>query len=360
VSLPVLQLLGRLRPGDPASVHALGLDSRLRERGRAGGVYAEEIDPRLARLARPLPEAPRGDAWRVLHHPGRGATRLAAAGPGRLAVAVYETPSTGVQTGLGREEHRARDLARRELVALARGRALGLAASASLREPLLELGFARVEVLPPCPDPAVTAAAPAPVLRRLLSDQRVNVLFAGRVAPGENLEELLRVFAVYQRFVEPASRLLIAGDFEEHPGYFGALSRMADELRLDEVVFQHAPGPGELRACYAASHVFLSLGREEAGAGRQREALANGVPVIALDAGAVRERLAGGGVLVPAVRHAELAELIDLVSRDPRLREALAGARRAALASLHEDPAALLLDALEGADRSSAPPGDPA
>jgi hypothetical protein len=69
--------------------------------------------------------------------------------------------------------------------------------------------------------------------------------------------------------------------------------------------------------------------------------------VIALDAGAARERLGGGGVLVPEVRHAELAELIELVARDARLRGALAEARRAALAAFETDPAAALLDALE-------------
>jgi glycosyltransferase involved in cell wall biosynthesis len=350
MSAGVLQLVGRLRPGEPASVHALGLEAGLRERGLARGVFAETIDPRLAGRARPLHDAPRGGhAWRVLHHPGHGAARLAALAEGPLAVAVYEAPEATPGEGLGREEQRALDRARRELVALAERDVLALAASASLRQSLLSLGFSRVEVLPPCADPGVAAAAPAPVLVRLLGDGRINLLYAGRVAPRENLEELLRVFAVYQRFVEPASRLLVAGDLGEHPGYFGALSRMADELRLDEVLFQHEPSASELRACYAASHVFLSLGRAEGGAGRQREALACGLPVIALDAGAARERLAGGGVLLPEVRHAELAELVDLVARDPRLRAALAEARAAALAAIREDPVARLVEALGGA-----------
>jgi glycosyltransferase involved in cell wall biosynthesis len=348
MSAPILQLVGRLRPGEPATIHALGLEAGLRERGRSAGLFAEAIDPRLADRARLLHEAPRGgDAWRVLHHPGGGAARLAGVSGDRLAVAVYEAHPAGLQAGLGRDEQRALDQARRELEALAQRGVLALAASARLRDRLRELGFARVAVSPPCRDEAVAAAEPAPVLRRLLADQRVNLLFAGRVAPAENLEELLRVFAVYQRFVEPASRLLIAGDLCEHPGYFGALSRMADELRLDEVIFQHEPSADELRACYAASHVFVSLGRDEGGAGRQREALACGLPVVALDAGAARERLAGGGVLVAEVRHAELAELLDLVARDPGLREALAGARRTALAALREDPVGALLEALE-------------
>lgn len=342
----VQQLLGRLVPGEPATTHALGLERGLRERGLAGGVYAEEIDPDLARDARPLHDAPEEVGWRVVHHPGRGAARLAAARGGRLALAVYEVPATGPRPGLGRREHRALDHARRELEALARRGTLALAASGSLREPLLELGFERVEVLPPCADPAVAAAAPAPVLRRLLSDQRVNLLYAGPVAPPQNLEELLRLFAVYQRFVEPASRLVIAGDTGAHPGYFGALSRMVDELRLDEVLFQHRPDPGEIRALYAAAHVFLSLG-PDSGGGRLREALRCGVPVVALDTGATRERLAGGGVLVPDVRHDELAELVDRVARDGRLRDGVAAAGRRALAALSDDPVARLVEVLE-------------
>ncbi|MBI1865071.1 MAG: glycosyltransferase, partial [Nitrospirae bacterium] len=66
------------------------------------------------------------------------------------------------------------------------------------------------------------------------------------------------------------------------------------------------------------------------------EAMAAGVPVIALAAGGVPETLGDGGILVKEKRYAEIAELLERVVTDEGLRGRLieAGRRRASAFSL--------------------------
>ena len=72
-----------------------------------------------------------------------------------------------------------------------------------------------------------------------------------------------------------------------------------------------------------------------------------GVPVVAFDAGAVRETLRGGGLLIQDKRPDVVAELAHQVLTDPLLRERILETQRRALASLRAvDFGALLADRL--------------
>jgi glycosyltransferase involved in cell wall biosynthesis len=162
-----------------------------------------------------------------------------------------------------------------------------------------------------------------PVLRRLFDDGRDNILFVGRISPNKRIDDLIRVFAVYQRFVRPASRLLLAGDYGGHERYYEALLRMTHELRLSEVVFTGHLEDDDLRACYAAASVFLCLSEHEGVGVPLLEAMSFRVPVVAFDAAAVRETLRGAGVLLRDKRPELVAELIDRLIRDAPLRAAV-------------------------------------
>src|SRR6185436_20662572 len=77
----------------------------------------------------------------------------------------------------------------------------------------------------------------SPVVRSLFADGRTHILFVGRIIPNKRIEDLIRVFAVYQRAVQPRSRLLLVGDYRGHERYFDRLQEMVRALRVDEVVF---------------------------------------------------------------------------------------------------------------------------
>ena len=90
----------------------------------------------------------------------------------------------------------------------------------------------------------------SPVVRRLYDDGRTNILFVGRIIPNKRIEDLVRVFAAYQRWVDPRSRLLLVGDHRGFERYFDRLRELVSELRLDEVVFTGQVDDDELYAHY--------------------------------------------------------------------------------------------------------------
>ena len=72
-----------------------------------------------------------------------------------------------------------------------------------------------------------------------------------------------------------------------------------------------------------------------------------GVPVVAYDAGAVRETLHGGGVLLKEKDPLEVAELLGEVTRDDSLRWAVLATQEEAMAGIRStDFGALLLERL--------------
>ena len=139
----------------------------------------------------------------------------------------------------------------------------------------------------------------SPVVRRLYDDGRTNILFVGRIIPNKKIDDLIRVFALYQRLFDRHSRLLLVGDYRGHEKYYD---------RLQELARARGRGGGRLhRARWTttscapptpSADLFLCLSEHEGFCVPLLEAMAFDVPVVAYDAGAVRETLRGGGVLL--------------------------------------------------------------
>jgi glycosyltransferase involved in cell wall biosynthesis len=185
------------------------------------------------------------------------------------------------------------------------------------------------------------------VIRRIYDDGRVNILFVGRIIPNKRIEDLIRVFAVYQRWLEPRSRLLLVGDHRGHERYYDRLREMVRDLRLDEVVFTGHVDDDELMACYSVADLFLCLSEHEGFCVPLLEAMTFGIPVVAYDAGAVAETLRGGGVLLKDKRPEAVAELVQLLRVDPALRRSVLATQEQALRELRAvDFGALLMDRL--------------
>ena len=234
---------------------------------------------------------------------------------------------------------------RRELAAFAARTELALGDSEFNRQELEQAGFARTAVLPIVLDLSLYERPPSPVVRRLYDDGRTNVLFVGRIIPNKKIDDLVRSFAVFQKWVKPHSRLLLVGDHRGFERYFDRLQELVRELRVDEVVFTGQVDDDELYAYYRLADVFLCLSEHEGFGVPLQEAMHFGLPVDRLRRGrrardAARRRAAAAGQEPgargrgarprharrrPAARARRLAEARD--RGDPRHR--LRGARSA-------------------------------
>ena len=347
----VHQLVAALSYGDAISNEALAIQAHLRRAGFRSDIFAEKVHPRMAHLARPLweyAEVSSPQTVCLFHFSiGSGAGRLIHAAPDRL-VCIYHNITPG-EWFLHFHPHLAGLCyhGRRELMAFAARTELGLADSEFNRRELEAAGFARTAVLPIVMDLERYRRPPSAVVRRLYDDGRTNVLFVGRIIPNKKIDDLIRVFAFYQRYENPRSRLLLVGDHRGHERYYDRLQEMARTLRLDEVVFTGHVDDDELLGYYSLADVFLCLSEHEGYCVPLVEAMDAGVPVLAYDAGAVEETLDGGGVLLREKPPELVAELAHALVTDQALRaKTLETQRRALERAKARDFGALLLERL--------------
>ena len=346
----VHQLLGALHAGDAVGHEALAIRAHLRAAGFDSQIAAGRVDPALAGEAVPLREAPgarrpgHGVALSLLaREPGDGAGALRRRARWRSCTTTSRRPRS---SPAGRAEMaRLALLAGGELRALAARARLALAKSEFSRRDLDAAGFARTGVLPFVHDLAAAPEA-SPVLRRLYGDGRAEPALGRPAGAEQEARELLAAFAVLQRGGLPHSRLLLPGS-RSLERYALALERRARALRLRDVVFLGPVEPGELRACYELADVYVSLSEHEGYGVPLVEAMLARVPVVARDAGAVAETLAGAGVLLRDAGPVAVAAVVERVAGDAALRASLlAGQERVAERIRSADFASLLLGAL--------------
>ena len=163
-----------------------------------------------------------------------------------------------------------------------------------------------------------------------IAPDRKVALFVGRAAFEKNIGFLLEMIALARR-QRPDLMLVIAGEGPALP----ALRRQAAALRLDDHVrfVGYLPREGGLRDCYAAADVFTFASQTETQGLVLLEAMAIGLPVLAIPAlGAAEIILPRRGAVAAAdTPDAFAAQLVTLIDRPGKLAamadEAIAFAR---------------------------------
>jgi glycosyltransferase involved in cell wall biosynthesis len=178
-----------------------------------------------------------------------------------------------------------------------------------------------------------------PGIRRWLAggDRTVIVLHVGRLAAEKNLGVLHRAFALARERLGQLATFVIAG---EGPG------RRELERRLPFARFLGFLDPATLAAVYASADLCVLPSFTETCGLVALEAMASGVPVIAADAGGLRESVTDGhnGMLAPPGDAPAFAAAIMSLTADAAERAAMSvAARRTAEGRAHETENALLL-----------------
>ena len=345
----VHQIVAALSPGDAVCNEALVFQRLLRERGYRSEIYAFALAPEMAALGQPVSEYSKrpqsGDAVSILHFAiGNPAVQAVLARTEPIILRYHNITPYEFFVGfnghlVGLCYHGARHLS-----AFASRTTLGLAVSEFNRLDLDRAGFARTAVLPLGMNFATLDEAPDPVVRARFEDGRKNLIFVGRVAPNKKIEDVIRAFCAYQRYVEPESRLFIVGEGRGFENYTRRLDELVSHLRIDEVVFTGAVSQAELNAYYRLSDAFLCLSEHEGYGAPLIEAMYFDFPVIAYDAGAVKETLGQGGILLTEKRPEEIAELLGMIVPEGPTRRAVLKTQSAALEKIRSVDFGALLD----------------
>jgi glycosyltransferase involved in cell wall biosynthesis len=342
--------------GDAIGGAVLRMRGMLRGLGFRSEVYADLIDRRLGREARPAGEL-EGRLGRedvLLYHLSIGSplARLVEACPGRRVLVFHNITPPDFYRGTSPRVVYWLERGERELRRLAPLADLVIGDSTYNLEAPLAAGARRHAVIPPPVDLSRLTPRPAQ------PSQPPVVLFVGRIAPNKRQEELIRVLAALRATTLPEARLVLAGSADDTGGYLAGLHRHAERLGVAGAV--DIPGrrlsDAELGAHYAAATVFACASEHEGFCIPLLEAMAFSVPVVAHAAGAVPETLGGAGLLVGGHDPLVWAELLGRVAGDPRLRAELAAAGRRRLADFSEEAITRRLAAALGEIGVTPPP----
>ena len=320
---------------DAVGEHTLVLRDRLVSAGFTSRIYSEIPDPVTAEETRNYLD------YEVECEPGdvlvyQFATESVMAGwlAGRPEPVVINYHSITPATFFGPWNNGITRLqvgARLELDRLAPRAALGIAVSRFDERELREAGCTDTTVIPVA-NIAVPPVEPDPDLLERLS-ARVpgrghRWLSVGRLAPNKAHHETIAALFVARSSTDPDAHLTLVGAPSE-PAYAAALRSYAASLGLaDSVEFVSGITDAALAAYYRTADVLVMLSDHEGFGVPLVEAMGQGLPIVAFDAGAVSEVLDGTGVLLERKHPRQVAEAVFGLMEDPDQRDRLVAAGR--------------------------------
>jgi glycosyltransferase involved in cell wall biosynthesis len=315
------QLLPRLAGRDAVGAHTLQVRAALREAGIESDIYAAEWDADVADRVRSYHDYADDDhAW-LLYHASVGSHVGAWFGDRRARKLVdyhnvtphefFDAWAPEIAGLLVTGRHQLEDLAPYTTA--------GFADSSFNEGELRAAGYAATAVVPVLVDVTRGVDVVDANLRDELRTTKrgTDWVFVGRLAPNKAQHEVLKAFAQYRRMYDPHARLWLVGG-ESSARYRAALEQFVHETRLAESVrVTGSVGDAQLGAYYEAADVFVCTSQHEGFCVPVLEAMAHGVPVVALGTTAVPETVGLAAVVLDAgARATEVAAAVRQVLAD--------------------------------------------
>ncbi len=196
---------------------------------------------------------------------------------------------------------------------------------------LREAGYRNVHVLPIIVEMTRLDIQPHPIFSRQWSSSQFTWTFVGRISPNKCHQDIIRAFACYKKWLHPHSRLIFVGENRNCSRYVHAMEQLVRDLGIADVYFTGMIDTSELVAIYRMTDVFMCMSEHEGFCVPLLEAMHFDIPVVAFDAGAVKETMGGAGLLVQSKHPVELAELVDLLRLNSSFRQGIVEKQRVRL-----------------------------
>jgi glycosyltransferase involved in cell wall biosynthesis len=338
----VHQFVPALIPRDATGSHTLLLRAALRAAGWRSDIYAEATHDELI-----------GESIPVEHYASQSA-------PDDVLVYQFSTSSMVAELLLGRSEALVIDYhnvtgpehyvgwdpaaatraaqAGVELARLAPRAALGLADSEFNARDLRAAGCPRTMVVPVLVDHDRLHSAPDPRVAARLARTKAgggsDWLFVGRIVPSKGQHDLVKALWAYRRLYDPHARLHLVGSMPSRR-YGRALRSFISDLGLSGAVRLTGEVSDPVLAAHLASaDVYVSLSVHEGFGVPLIEAMRVGLPVVALNVGAVAGTVGPAGVVIERTEPSYVAAAVQRVCSDDRLRRQLIAAGHHQVAAL--------------------------
>ena len=327
---PVHQLLPAAAPGDAVTNQAFAWRDLLASWGYEGELVSEHVHPDLASDVHRLDRAgkrliEKGNV--VLRYAiGSSTAELALRKPEQVALCYHNITPGEYLRAFNPHIAELCERGRAALTSFARPAAL-IADSSFNAADLRQAGLGEAVVVPLLLD------VPRTPPRRLDAHAQPTVVSVGRIVPNKRLEDVIKVFALYQRHRASAARLVIVGSWAGFESYRRALERLVEKVAAERIVFTGPISSRARDAWYAQADAYLSMSVHEGFCAPLVEAIAHGTPVVARGAGAVPETIGSAGLVLDGDDLPLFAEALHEAVSSPRTRAALS---EAAAQRLHD------------------------
>lgn len=330
------QLIPNFHRGDAIGDTAFHMKRYLKAHGFQSEIYCLERDQGLEPISKLISAYQKPDSKDVtiLHYAlPSPLTDVLLNSPGRKVIVYHNITPSYFFRGFSQDMVRITDLGRIELKKLVPHVQLALADSEFNRLELHQYGFKNTKVFPLFIDFDHYKKPFSQFYFDLFRDDRVNILFVGRIVPNKKIDELIKVTFYYKKYISPLVRLIIVGKTSSLPKYYQSLVRMADEFYLQpqEICFTGHISDDEMFALYKASDVFLSLSEHEGFGLPFIESMIFDLPIAAYDCTAVPGTLGEAGILIKDKKVDQIGELIQILAFDKVLKKNVVESQRSRL-----------------------------
>lgn len=323
--MKIVQMLPTLAYGDAIGNNVIAIYGALKSAGYDTAIYADVIDKRIpSRIAEKIKRFKDSPDTVVLYHLSTGSklNDYIKSFKAKIVIIYHNVtpPEFWHKYDYGQEKRCSEGVD--SVRSLASAPEYCVAVSEFNKKDLIRLGYTcPVDVLPILIKFSDYDKKPNSDTVAKFSDGYVNIVFTGRVAPNKKQEDLITSFYYYHRFVNPRSRLIIAGSYKNSDIYYRKLKAYTDAIGLEDVIFTgHIPFD-QILAIYKTASVFVCLSEHEGFCVPLVEAMYFDIPIIAFDSTAIGETLGGSGILLNDKDPKIVSEAINLVMTDDELRQ---------------------------------------
>lgn len=197
---------------------------------------------------------------------------------------------------------------------------IALADSEFNEQDLIGAGFTKTGVLPYIINLNKFDIAPNRKIIEKYDDDFVNILVVGRISPNKKVDDAIKCFYYYNKYINPKSRLFLVGSYQGMDSYFNYLNDLIQTLNVKNVYFTGHISLDELISFYKIGTIFLAMSEHEGFCVPLLESMHFEVPIIAYNSTAIPYTLDNAGILVNDKNYIEIAELINLLVEDKVLR----------------------------------------
>lgn len=198
---------------------------------------------------------------------------------------------------------------------------LALADSEYNRQELETMGYNNTHVLPLLLDFKKYEIQPDKKVVAKYDDDLVNILFVGKIAPHKNQDKIIRSFNLYNKAINPKSRLFLVGNSAGFDKYLSKLLSLKKRLAQDNIVITEDVNQAELIAYYKLADIFLCMSEHEGFCVPLVESMFFNVPIVAFNSTAIPATLNDSAIIFDTNDYLEVAELLNYVLSNKKIKD---------------------------------------